>query len=96
MSYKGMSSIQRFLAKANARMEFRNKPVVAWRSPKKCGALARSTGKPCRRKALLNGRCRNHGGMSTGPITEQGKARSLANLKQFKSATSTVTEQGYN
>ena len=50
----------------------------------KCGAFARSTGKPCKRKALANGRCKNHGGMSTGPKTQEGKARALANLKQFR------------
>ena len=49
----------------------------------KCGAFARSTGKPCKRKALSNGRCKNHGGMSTGPKTQEGKARALANLKQY-------------
>ena len=39
----------------------------------KCGAHARSTGNPCQGKALRNGRCRNHGGNSTGPKTEAGK-----------------------
>ena len=50
----------------------------------KCGAFARSTGKPCQAKPLANGRCRNHGGMSTGPKTEEGKSRALANLKQYQ------------
>ncbi len=31
-----------------------------------CGAHARSTGKPCRRFAMANGRCDMHGGKSTG------------------------------
>ena len=39
----------------------------------KCGAYARSTGNPCQGKALRNGRCRNHGGYSTGPRTEAGR-----------------------
>ena len=39
----------------------------------KCEAHARSTGQPCRAKALGNGRCKNHGGMSTGPRTAEGK-----------------------
>lgn len=39
----------------------------------KCGAYARSTGKPCQAKALPNGRCKNHGGMSTGPKTTEGR-----------------------
>jgi hypothetical protein len=40
-----------------------------------CGAYARSTGKPCQAGALRNGRCRNHGGLSTGPRTEAGRKR---------------------
>ena len=38
-----------------------------------CGAFARSTGHPCQAKALVNGRCKNHGGMSTGPKTPEGR-----------------------
>ena len=56
------------------------------RSKKKCGAYARSTGKPCQAKALANGRCRLHGGMSTGPKTAEGKKAALMNLKQFQSS----------
>ncbi len=43
------------------------------RSKEKCGAHARSTGQPCQAKALANGRCRNHGGLSTGPKTFAGR-----------------------
>ena len=46
----------------------------------KCGAKTR-TDKPC--KAPGNGkggRCKMHGGMSTGPRTQEGKTRSLAAL----------------
>lgn len=32
-----------------------------------CGAHSRRTGKPCRQPAMANGRCRLHGGKSTGP-----------------------------
>ena len=39
----------------------------------KCGAYARTTGNPCQAKALTNGRCKNHGGMSTGPKTPKGR-----------------------
>jgi len=38
-----------------------------------CGAYARSTGNQCQAKAMPNGRCRNHGGLSTGPTTLAGK-----------------------
>ena len=39
----------------------------------KCGAYARSTGNPCQAKALANGRCKNHGGLSIGPKTPEGR-----------------------
>ena len=41
----------------------------------RCGAYARSTGLPCQAKALGNGRCKNHGGLSTGPKTLLGRAK---------------------
>ena len=44
------------------------KPIYA-----RCGAHARSTGEPCKAKALPNGRCRNHGGLSSGPKTPEGR-----------------------
>ena len=43
------------------------------RKRQKCEAHARSTGHACQAKALANGRCKNHGGMSTGPRTAEGK-----------------------
>lgn len=33
----------------------------------RCGANAKQTGKPCEAPAMKNGRCRLHGGKSTGP-----------------------------
>ena len=39
----------------------------------KCGAYARTTGNPCQAKALANGRCKNHGGCSSGAKTEEGR-----------------------
>jgi hypothetical protein len=58
-----------------------------------CGAYARSTGKPCQAAGNgRGGRCRNHGGMSTGPRTTQGMRRVTLNLPQFrKTATATIT-----
>jgi hypothetical protein len=44
-----------------------------------CGAKTRK-GTPCKCKALRNGRCKLHGGMSTGPKTPAGKRQSAANL----------------
>jgi hypothetical protein len=54
----------------------------------KCGAKAKSTGKPCQRPVERNPhtgravRCRWHGGRSTGARTVEGLARIIAaNLK---------------
>src|SRR5712692_2539533 len=44
-------------------------------SAPRCGAKTRR-GTPCRAPAMANGRCRMHGGASTGPRTSQGRARS--------------------
>ena len=35
-------------------------------------------------RKLANGRCKNHGGASTGARTPEGKAKSLSKLKQFQ------------
>jgi hypothetical protein len=48
---------------------------------RRCGAKTRF-GTPCRRPAMRNGRCRLHGGLSTGPKTSEGRHRiRLALLK---------------
>lgn len=53
---------------------------------KNCLAYARTTGKPCQAKALANGRCGRHGGMSTGPKTTEGrKAIAEATRKRMAS-----------
>ncbi len=39
-----------------------------------CGARAR-TGEVCKRAPMVNGRCRFHGGCSTGPRTAEGVER---------------------
>lgn len=38
-----------------------------------CGAKGKRNGQPCKAPAMANGRCRFHGGKSTGPKTEAGK-----------------------
>ena len=52
----------------------------------RCGAIARSTGQPCQAKAMPNGRCKNHGGMSTGPRTAAGK-RAIAEATAMRMAS---------
>ncbi len=47
-----------------------------------CGARRRYDGKPCRAKSVPGKRrCRWHGGCSTGPKSQEGKARLAANLR---------------
>lgn len=47
-----------------------------------CGAI-RKNGKPCGSTTLCaNGRCKFHGGASTGPRTPEGRAKALENLKR--------------
>ena len=63
----------------------RNTPVPGER----CEARTRR-GMPCQCKAMSNGRCRLHGGLSTGPTTAEGKATAAMNLpsgKQIKLAS---------
>src|SRR5690242_2858143 len=49
----------------------------------RCGAKNRQ-GKPClcRPASSNNGRCRFHGGLSTGPKTPETKARSVAAMQE--------------
>ncbi len=53
----------------------------SWRLPRserpRCGAQTRK-GTPCQRQALKNGRCPNHGGLSTGRKSPDGRARIAA------------------
>lgn len=45
-----------------------------------CGAKSRK-GQPCKRTDLMtNGRCKFHGGLSTGPKTMEGRHQARANL----------------
>ena len=49
--------------------------------PRLCNAQTKS-GRPCRALGTYaNGRCKTHGGMSTGPRTPEGKAASAENLR---------------
>lgn len=50
-----------------------------------CGAKRHRDGQPCQAKSEPGKRrCRFHGGRSTGPKTPEGKARALANLRQYR------------
>ena len=54
------------------RIKHGNRPGNPGNAPR-CGAKTRS-GAPCKSAAMPNCRCRMHGGPSTGPRTEAGKA----------------------
>lgn len=49
---------------------------------KTCGAKTRR-GTPCRCRALQNGRCRLHGGKSTGPKSADGWERTRAGYRAY-------------
>lgn len=71
--------------------------VTHKRQRPRCGVRTR-IGRPCRAPVVWdkksnqpkNGRCRMHGGLSTGPRSLEGRIRALANLKQFQSNTSSI------
>jgi len=46
----------------------------------KCGAYARTTGLPCKNASMENGRCRMHGGKSTGRPIIHGQRSIKAKL----------------
>jgi hypothetical protein len=51
--------------------------------PRTCRATTRA-GTPCRALGMpANGRCRNHGGLSTGPKTEAGRERVHAGYRAY-------------
>jgi hypothetical protein len=58
------------------RVRARLEALVRANAAPRCGARSKRTGKPCRAAAMPNGRCRVHGGKSTGPRTPEGLERS--------------------
>lgn len=59
----------------------------------RCGAKTRKR-TPCRSPAMLNGRCRMHGGKSTGPRTPEGLERCRrANWKHGGRSQDAVAER---
>ncbi len=67
---------------------------LLWYEASRCGARARSRGgRPCRAAALESGRCKNHGGLSSGPTSRRGRLESLLNLRPFQHLRSVPREQ---
>jgi hypothetical protein len=58
------------------RVRARLEALVMANAAPRCGARSKRTGKPCRAAAMPNGRCKVHGGKSTGPRTPKGLQRS--------------------
>ena len=54
------------------------KALAALKLAPRCGAHCRTTGQPCRNAAMKNGRCRMHGGKSTGRPIIHGRATKRA------------------
>jgi hypothetical protein len=62
----------------------------------RCRAKTRR-GTVCIRRPIRNGRCANHGGMSTGPKTAEGKARiALAQHRRWVAAKAAALCAGDN
>jgi hypothetical protein len=60
----------------------------------RCGARSKRTGEPCQGAAMPNGRCKFHGGKSTGPRTPEGLERSRrANWKHGHFSREAKAEQ---
>ncbi|MHC4791888.1 MAG: HGGxSTG domain-containing protein [Planctomycetota bacterium] len=61
----------------------------------RCGAKTRKA-TPCRAPAMANGRCRMHGGKSTGPRTPEGLERSRkANFKHGLYSAESIAEHKF-
>lgn len=86
-AYESGRSIPDPLARPGVRPAAPLHPKIATRRVT-CGAKRHRDGQPCQAKSEPGKRrCRFHGGRSTGPRTEAGKARALANLRQNRPAT---------
>lgn len=91
----GLLEIDKFVDQKIASRIAKQKPKLRKTTPKflrpQCDAKTRA-GEKCKATPVWdknnnkpkNGRCRLHGGLSTGPKTRQGKARSLRNLKNYR------------
>ncbi len=72
-------------------IRIRRRRITPVRRRPLCGART-PWGRPCRERALWddeadrprNGRCRAHGGLSTGPKTSVGRQRALRNLRHYR------------
>ena len=57
------------------------KALEALQTAPKCLAHARTTGYPCKNASMTNGRCRMHGGKSTGRPATHGQRTKAAQIR---------------
>ena len=61
-----------------------------------CGAYARTTGNPCLGRPMSNGRCKLHGGKSSGATSIEGKKRVAdATRKRMHNGQQKLALEGY-
>ena len=62
------------------------KALEALKLAPKCVAHARTTGEPCKNASMPNGRCRMHGGKSTGRPITHGQRTNISLKNQIEVA----------
>jgi hypothetical protein len=73
--------------------DWRNGLRAANAAPR-CGAKTKRRGTPCQSPGMANGRCRIHGGKSTGPKTPEGIERIRhAHLKHGLRSTEAIRQR---
>ncbi|HTD86021.1 MAG TPA: HGGxSTG domain-containing protein [Candidatus Binatia bacterium] len=72
MSDKPLAREREPIERVRARLE----ALVRANAAPRCGARSKRTGKPCRGAAMPNGRCKLHGGKSTGCQRERSRSSS--------------------
>ena len=60
------STTDKFNANNHTYLRFQTSQLLPMHASRRCGAHSRRSGKPCQSPATKNGRCRLHGGKSTG------------------------------
>lgn len=74
-----------FIAASTRAKESGSLPAAAKLARVICGAKRRRDGQACQGLSVPGKRrCKWHGGASTGPRTDEGRARSMANLRQYR------------
>ena len=73
------TALAKLLAEREANKAEKRAEILRIEMLRPCGAKTRA-GTPCQQRAIFeNGRCKWHGGLSTGPKTEAGKQQSRIN-----------------